>query len=326
MVARSVARRARRSGELARRRLGPDRRFTWDDVDTTGASGGDGPQPETGPLVGYLEELGAQHVDHRIGTFHEHLQGTLQILEAWGQPTHVQHAGIFHAIYSPDARQLLLPDQRDELQARIGPGAETLAFLFSTIDFTEFRGRARRLGRVPDAGVDITNKLTGERRRASPTVYAWLALIAVANAADQLCTPTGAPTQWLAERSHLLRLAGERVARRPPVLDGCSAEITVSDERRSLAAYEQGRELRSTNVAEAVRTLETCVRSNPWVGEPRVLLAEIELERGGGAAAARHAVAACELLQAWGTAWDKRHTLSQWLDRATTVRQSAEVS
>lgn len=83
-----------------------------------------------------LQQSGAMVTPHTGRTLHAHLMGTYQQLQAWGNPQAVCMAGLFHSIYGTNAftHQSLLQTQRAELQQAIGQEAETLAWLFCSID------------------------------------------------------------------------------------------------------------------------------------------------------------------------------------------------
>jgi hypothetical protein len=72
------------------------------------------------------------------------------------------------------------------------------------------------------------------------------------------------------------------------------------------------------------RALTACIRLNPYIGEPRLMLAQLALTAGDWAMAEDHARAGLDLLQDWGVAWDKRIAWSGWVAWARILLQSAE--
>jgi len=78
-----------------------------------------------------------------------------------------------------------------------------------------------------------------------------------------------------------------------------------------------------TEMDSARHLLEAAVAHNPWVGEPRLLLAQLALTSGDFDAAEQHAAAGLAALQAWGTAWDKRIEWAGWMAWARIELQNA---
>lgn len=83
-----------------------------------------------------LLRSGAMQTPHTGRVLFDHLLATCQQLRAWGNPQAVCMAGLFHSIYGTNAftHQSLVQSQRAELQSAIGSDAETLAWLFCSID------------------------------------------------------------------------------------------------------------------------------------------------------------------------------------------------
>ncbi len=87
-----------------------------------------------------LQELGTAGHPHTGGTLLEHLRGTCERLESWGNPEEVCRAGLFHSIYGTRSyriRSVELGD-RDRIRGAIGELAEELAYLFCVTDRREF--------------------------------------------------------------------------------------------------------------------------------------------------------------------------------------------
>jgi hypothetical protein len=86
-----------------------------------------------------LELLRRLHTDktpHTGRSLIDHLVGTYQLLESWGNSQAIRLAGLFHSIYGTNLfvfRSARL-DQRREVRAVIGDTAEHLAYLFCTCD------------------------------------------------------------------------------------------------------------------------------------------------------------------------------------------------
>ena len=56
----------------------------------------------------------------------------------------------------------------------------------------------------------------------------------------------------------------------------------------------------------ATAVLDRAVRHNPWVGEPQMVLAQLDLSAGRRDDAKHAAQIALQCFSAWGNAWDKR--------------------
>lgn len=87
-------------------------------------------------MLALLQRSGAMVTPHTGRVLHDHLLGTYQQLQAWGNSQPVCMAGLFHSIYGTNAftHQSLLQTQRAELRHAIGQEAEALAWLFCSID------------------------------------------------------------------------------------------------------------------------------------------------------------------------------------------------
>jgi hypothetical protein len=83
-----------------------------------------------------LHDLSTDESSHSGRTLLEHLKGTHDLLEKWGNPTHVCVGGLFHSIYGTEYYKVQSADVTDRKQIAdvIGPRAEQLAFLFCTTD------------------------------------------------------------------------------------------------------------------------------------------------------------------------------------------------
>jgi hypothetical protein len=274
--------------------------------------------PQTAPgaapssrWVGLLRERGADRIDHCRGTFRDHLVGTWTILSAWRQPREVRAFGLFHSAYSTDAFETSLFgfDERRLLREQIGAESESLVFLFCTLDRTELALRLAAGMTIPPAGVEVRNWRTGERALLGPRTAGAIAVLEMANVAEQIAGAEGEPGHWVAFCSKLGALVHGVVERAPPVFGGCRFELGEEDEREARELYLAS----ERDPAAADDLLDPCVRRNPWVGEPHLLRARQASQGGRPAEARRHAERGLELLCAWGTAWDKRRTFAEWI-------------
>ncbi len=328
-AARTALRRGKHLRRVVLRRVFPDRRFSWSCPEFNATMGiqslAVAGQPPPAAMVQFLDDRSADRVPHTIASFKEHLLGTYRILSAWNQPEEVCWAGLFHSVYSTDSfpHALLCPTERPELRALIGRYAEELVFLFATIDKVDLHRKLRRLSHLPAAGIELANHKTGERRRFDRGLIGQFLVILVADRADQSCDSSLAPRVWLSTYSRLLRLARDAVDPVPPVFRRCTAQVRLEDERRARALYLKGSAQLVSEPRLAHECLSECHRLNPWVAEPLVLLAQLDLASGRHTEACREAEEALRLLREWATAWDKRRSWDEWLSAAQELLQVA---
>ena len=87
-----------------------------------------------------LLELNADKSPHSGGALLEHLRGTHDFLQTWGNDQAVCAGGLFHSIYGTQAYQTQSAslEDRQRIRAVIGARAERLAFLFCVSNRGEF--------------------------------------------------------------------------------------------------------------------------------------------------------------------------------------------
>jgi hypothetical protein len=83
----------------------------------------------------FLRQRGAADRPHSGRNLLEHLAGTWQLLDAWGNPPEVCLGGLYHSVYGTNAFQheTIPPEERAVVQAVVGTAAETLAYVFCSI-------------------------------------------------------------------------------------------------------------------------------------------------------------------------------------------------
>jgi len=133
-------------------------------------------------LIALLESLDAHVTSHSRRTLMAHLQGTHDLLEAWGNPPAICLAGLFHSIYGTYAFDKRSADMsmRDTIRDHIGTRAEALVYAFCVTDrrcFYEHLGESRFVLR--DIVHDCDLSLEGKSLSA-------LIEIEVANVVDQV--------------------------------------------------------------------------------------------------------------------------------------------
>jgi hypothetical protein len=95
-----------------------------------------------------LTQLGAHVTSHSRRTLLEHLRGTHDLLEEWGNPPHVCVAGLFHSVYGTyvfDKRSADM-SMRERIRDVIGDPAEWLVYVFCVTDrrcFYDHLGESR---------------------------------------------------------------------------------------------------------------------------------------------------------------------------------------
>lgn len=89
-----------------------------------------------GLLEAVLGASACRETQHSGRTLREHLVGVFEILQTWQCPTPTCLAGLFHSVYGTHAFRTssLRIDKRETLRAAIGEDAETLVFIFCTLD------------------------------------------------------------------------------------------------------------------------------------------------------------------------------------------------
>jgi hypothetical protein len=87
-----------------------------------------------------LESLNAHVTSHSRRTLLEHLRGTHDLLEAWGNTEEVCAAGLFHSIYGTYTFVTASADlsMRERVREVIGERAEWLVYVFCVTDRRQF--------------------------------------------------------------------------------------------------------------------------------------------------------------------------------------------
>lgn len=83
-----------------------------------------------------IDHLATNRTRHSGRTLYDHLKGTYDLLNAWGNPPGVCLGGLFHSIYGTNRFhfQSLQPWERPRLRELIGERAERLAWIFCTVN------------------------------------------------------------------------------------------------------------------------------------------------------------------------------------------------
>ncbi|HEY8518067.1 MAG TPA: tetratricopeptide repeat protein [Candidatus Binatia bacterium] len=299
--------------------------------------------PRLPELLDRLARHGASEIWHKHGTFLDHLLGVWRILAAWRQPRDVCLLGLMHSVYSNSFVRMKLFDStrdgRDEVRALIGEEAERLTHLFCEIQRDELLSVAEPTNGTD--GVEVSLYRTGEKVRLSRRDFATFLVVTMADFAEQhfawqdrlfagnprvLWPGDSRPGLWMSLNAWLAQRAARCGAEPlPPVFESCSAQLSGEAEREARDLYWQVvRETSEGDDHERARELlQKCVRANPFIGEPHVLLAQIAIGAGRWDEALAEARAALDLLGTWGTAWDKRLGWDAWIAWARVIAKSA---
>jgi aspartate beta-hydroxylase len=254
-------------------------------------------------IIGLLTARGAGAMPHSGGrSLLEHLIGTAELLDRWGQPEAIRRAALIHSVYGTDAYRHSIAGEGDraELAAVAGKDAERLAYLFAiTPRRLLFAGTHRWLKGLP--GDPDRDELDG------------VVIMHMANLAEQSQQPDGTPGRWLVRVRDLAEHIFDSETILLPAFVGHLLGLTAAAEAdvraRYLEALTADGEARTTGLALVAAAC-------PVLAEPCVALAETAAARGDGDGARAWGGQARTRLEALGTAWDKRQSYEQWLERA----------
>ena len=163
-----------------------------------------------------LRELSTDENSHSGRTLFEHLKGTHDLLEKWGNSRDVCVGGLFHSIYGTEYYKVQSADVADRKRIAdvIGPRAEELAFLFCTSDRVGFFKEADKHDPV------LINRATKEHIPVSAATLGALIEIEVANYMEQFRAATASPKliefmryMLKAGNDHMTTLSKEEFAR-----------------------------------------------------------------------------------------------------------------
>ena len=313
-------------------------------------------------ILDRLFATGAGEDWHKAGTFKDHLLGVYRTLALWDQPREVRLLGLFHSVYANEFVDLKLFADRAELRALVGEEAERLIHTFCTMPRSLFMRRLLEEGDLPEEGMVLERPGPGGGQPdllLSMRDVAVFAIATVADIAEQwhswqdeifagfpgspaprpvkdhwaagMWPGPLKPTSWMLSVLSRLALPLSQMPEEwglptPPVFARCTAALDPEEEMQAATLYWQAvtRALPIASPAPTRRALEAACRLNPFVGEPRLLLAQMALGESDWDRAAAEARAGLDLLSDWGTAWDKRVAWTGWVAWARILLQSAE--
>ena len=301
-------------------------------------------EPGLEAMLAVLGREGAREIWHKHGTFYDHLLGVWRILAAWRQPPEVCRLGLMHSVYSNSFVRMKVFDAehaagREAVRRLIGDEAERLVHLFCTIRREELLlllGDAE----VPVDGIEVGSLLGDRKVRLSRRDLGIFLVVTMADYAEQffgwqdrlfalpgrdgtrgggphaLWPGDNRPGLWMDLSARLgLRAAACGIAPRPPVFEGCTAQLARAAEAEARDLYWEVVSDISLQEApeEAGRALGEAIRLNPFLAEPHVLLAQLHLNARRFDEALAESRRALDLLATWATPWDKRLSWEAWI-------------
>nr|WKF59116.1 hypothetical protein HUO10_003625 [Paraburkholderia busanensis] len=311
--------------------------------------------PDYAHSLALLNRCRAGQSWHKHGTFRDHLTGVYRMLKLWGQDRETCLCGLFHSVYSNEYVDLALFDPqhgRSVLAEHLGADVEATIHLFCTIPRTAFVNELLACDAVPAQGLRLT-RADGETFGLTRRQTAMFLVVTVADLVEQWyswqedtmagyphtghvpAAPLWSVTLWpgpFRPGSSALHLAS-RLARHlpalgvpvPPVFEACTRTLPQADEAAASALYwqvsAQGMPLVQPRAARHL--LEAAIERNPWVGEPYLLLAQLDLMAGEFDAAREAALRGLALLSGWGVSWDKRVSWQGWIVWGRLLAQKA---
>lgn len=303
--------------------------------------------PELGRAIHLLAGRNAAVSWHKHGVFLDHLIGTYRILRLWGEPRATCLCGLFHSVYANEYVDLALFNARTErgvLADAMGREVEDLVYILCLMPRTEFALRMLDDKTAIDRGMTLRDPQGGASwELPAETVRAFLA-VTIADFAEQWFDwqdqvmdsyPHTEERRHSAEHwtkalwpgslrpsatnmslmSRLARRLPEFAAPLPPIFDRCSQVLSPEDEAAATDLYWRvaGGGPMPESIGRAADMLGEAVARNPWMPEPHLHLAQLELLDGNFSAAGEHALRGLRLLLEWGTPCDKRIPWEGWV-------------
>lgn len=262
-------------------------------------------------VVAFLRAAGAERFLHaRDRTLLDHLVGTREILQRWGQSERVQQVGLLHSVYGTDSyqRQLLDLSRRTEVAALAGERAERLAYLFCAVPRKALFAAA---GAHEPTVLPVGLGRTDEEIVAAEEIDE-LVVVHMANKAEQARAKDHSPGEWLARVRKLSAALSERPIEVPRALGGQLGSFSTEDEGIVRNAYRSAVAELGDRAGGAERRFAQVIGGCPALPEPYLWLAFLSLCREERGIAAWWAARATERLGELGTSWDKRLSYEQW--------------
>lgn len=139
---------------------------------------------------------------------------------------------------------------------------------------------------------------------------------------------------YIAHRAHTTDQEGDDSAARdedlelviPPVFDGCTRVLDPDDQKAARDLYWEaicgGEE--ATDWCRVEELLRQSIAKNPFVGEPRLVLAQVCVNTERYEEAQKQAEEGLKLLLEWGSSWDKRMPWEGWVSWGRAMLNKAK--
>lgn len=299
----------------------------------------------------------AMEFAHARDTFYAHLVGTFAVLGAWGQPSVVRRAGLFHTVYSGDLFQFYIykgesMQDRDKVRDVIGTEAEQLTWLFGTVDretlcgFGNVVNRSTTEARPLEGPTIVKHRLTGTHEM-SVTDTANILMVTIADYLEQMVDMNGwkdhhqiecpdvlypgdgKPAVGLYWMATMAQTIAPHLDVIPPIFDHCTQLITYDNELQARDLYWKVIvHEKSLDIQDQIDLLQESIDLNPFVGEPHIMLAQLYHRLGDFDQSVMEAAMALEKMYVLACAWDKRRSFECWVGftRITLMRSRRAAS
>jgi aspartyl/asparaginyl beta-hydroxylase (cupin superfamily) len=263
----------------------------------------------------------AARARHGFRSLLQHLSGTFDILNGWGQKPAICLAGLMHSAYSTDAfsRRTFSLGERDAVRELIGHEAERLVFLFATVRREElFKAAAEH----SEGDVVVTTRITNERLPIAHQDVADLLPVYVANLAEQGIRTDGGPIPWLLPAWRIGNLANTFPSEIPTVFKTgifASADSEADFVARYVAATCGDVDILSADMA-------SLADSGPCLAEPLIWLGLMTLAAGDGAGASLLGRFAAQATSSFPLPWDRRLPRHRWMDLIVLLEGAVRLS
>lgn len=109
----------------------------------------------------------------------------------------------------------------------------------------------------------------------------------------------------------------------PPVFENCTRVLSAEEQVEARDLYWEV-VMGGKKKCEEEELLVRCIEKNPYVGEPRAVLAQVYLRKGRYEEAEREAGRGLRLLLEWGSPWDKRVPWQGWIAWARVLLMNSK--
>eukprot|EP00814_Leptocylindrus_danicus_P010528 CAMPEP_0116049600 /NCGR_PEP_ID=MMETSP0321-20121206/30254_1 /TAXON_ID=163516 /ORGANISM="Leptocylindrus danicus var. danicus, Strain B650" /LENGTH=416 /DNA_ID=CAMNT_0003532043 /DNA_START=45 /DNA_END=1295 /DNA_ORIENTATION=+ len=250
--------------------------------------------------------------------------------------------------------------ERERVRDLIGVEAEKVVYLFCVIDRqTIVVDTLLKNGVIPAEGLDVPHIRDKTKTVHLDAEMLWLLVVfTMADISDQyfgwwedlfggsmqgfggsslkndagpdpnaLWPGLSRPGLWVSHVSELGAVARSYNANShtlPPVFDNCTRVLLLEHENEARNLYWQVITDTVSSDETIIEVLQQCIRLNPWVFEPRIMLAQKLLQANMFEEAQAEAERALELEELWGFPWDKRLGFEAWVAWTRVLHQRAE--